>query len=150
MNRICEFKKIIISFFVAIFLAMLGLGLKYLGNFKYGIDVIFGLSIYNILLIGLSIPINDLHLESNKLLFISFFQIKEEDLESLHISSICVTPTGPRFVVKTKKKEYLCFFTEDNYEILKRLIEMNKVDTTIEELDRMIKYSVIPIKRRKK
>ena len=94
--------------------------------------------------------VNDLHLESSKLLFVSLFKIKEIKLETIHISAIHVTPRGPRFKVKIAEKEYLCFYTEDNYEVLKKLILMNKVDTTLEELDRMVKYSVLPIKRRKK
>lgn len=150
MNRVCEFKKIVTSFFGFIFSSFIGLCIKYFESSTIGIEIFFGISIYFLLGICFDIFVNDLHLESSKLLFVSLFKIKEIKLETIHISAIHVTPRGPRFKVKIAEKEYLCFYTEDNYEVLKKLILMNKVDTTLEELDRMVKYSVLPIKRRKK
>lgn len=150
MNRICEFKKIVAFFFGFIFFSFIGLCIKYFENSTIGMEIFFGISIYFLLNICFDIFVNDLHLESTKLLFVSLFKINKIKLEAMHISAIRVTPRGPRFEVKTAEKKYLCFYTEDNYEILKKLILMNKVDTSMEELDRIVKYSVLPIKRRKK
>ena len=150
MNRICVFKKMVVSCFASIFFAMVGLLLKDVGYNGVVTNSLFVVSIYFLFFVISNIFIKDLCLESKKLVFISLFIIQEIELETLNIVSIEVTRIGPRFKVITKDKNYYCFYTEDNYEVLKKLILMNKVNTTLEELDRMVKYSVLPIKRRKK
>lgn len=150
MNKICEFKKIVYSFFGAIFFGFICMLSKCLNYFDFGIGCFFVLFLYFFFYIISSIPIYDMILESDKLIFVSLFKIKEVDLKTLHITSVYLTPKGPRFAVGSKSFCMYCFFTEDNYEVLKKLILMNKVDISLEKLDRMVKYSFFSIKRNKK
>ena len=150
MNKTSEFKKIITAFFSMIILLIGGITFAIVT----GTDIIFFVCfIYAIVLFFIFfslLPINDLLINSKTLQCISTYKIKEFELDNLHIVSIEVTRQGPFFYITTKHEVFSCFYTEDNYEILKKLIQMGKVDTTLEELDRMVKYSVLPIKRRKK
>lgn len=149
MNKISEFRKILTAFFSMIILLIGGIIFEIVTGTATIFFVCFIYAIALFFYIFLLLPINDLLINSKTLQCISTYKIKEFELDNLHIVSIEVTRKGPFFYIRTKHEVFSCFYTEDNYEILKKLIQMGKVDTTIEELDRMVKYSVLPIKRRK-